>query len=506
MHIGLDFGTTAAKGVVIDDTGVVFARASVAYDTIRLEAGYSEQDPSQWIRASRKVLAELAAEAPGGLRPTRSLGLSGQMHSLVGLDKQDRPVRRAILWNDVRGSAQCDWMRNRCPGLATITGVAAMPSFTAAKLLWIRENEPDTFLRIRQVLLPKDFVRLWMTGEKASDMSDAAGTQLFDQAKRAWSRDMLHALDLDPGLLPPLLEGTAVAGALRSELAFELGLNAGVPVICGGGDTAASAVGLGCAAAQSGFVSLGTSAVYFVAQDRFRLNAHETVHNFASCTPNRWYQMAAMLNGGSALAWASRLLGTESIDMLLDRVERRFTKPSPAMFLPYLDGERTPHASARLRGAFFGLSQSTDALDIAQAVLEGVACSIRQADDLLRSGGVRPGLVGGGSRSRLWGRIIATLIGRSLARFGEAEFAGAMGAARLAAMNGNERLFDQVATPVGKMEEVEPFRELKAAYEDRFVAFKNAFPAVAAYGVEAVDQVRPEFGRWIQGNHPTSRN
>jgi xylulokinase len=272
---------------------------------------------------------------------------------------------------------------------------------------------------------------------------------------------------------------------LRSELAFELGLNADIPVICGGGDTAASSVGLGCTAAESGFVSLGTSAVYFVAQDRFRPNAHETIHNFASCAPRRWYRMAAMLNGGSALAWASRLLGTENIDVLLDRVERRFTKPSPVMFLPYLDGERTPHASASVRGAFFGLSQSSDGVDIAQAVLEGVACSIRQADDLLRSGGcicARPGFVGGGSRSRLWGRIIATLIGRSLARFSEADFAGATGAARLASMNGDERLFDQVATPPSNMEEVEPLRELEAAYEDRFAAFKGAFPSVAAYG------------------------
>jgi xylulokinase len=488
MHIGLDIGTTAAKGIVIDDAGTVRARASVGYETIRSSAGYSEQEAGHWIAACAKICADLAMQQPGGLKAAQSLGLSGQMHSLVGLDQQDRPVRPAILWNDTRGSRQCAGMRSRLPEIAGITGVAPMPSFTAAKLLWLRENEPEAFKRIHSILLPKDYVRLWLTGEKATDMSDAAGTQLLDQATRTWSSKVVAALELDPALLPALLEGTAVAGTLRSGVAAELGLNAGIPIICGGGDTAVSAVGLGCTTSNSGFVTLGTSAIFFVAQDRYKTNVHETIHNFAHCVPGRWYHMAAMLNGGSALAWAGRLLGAGSLDGLLDSVEKRFAGPSPVLFLPYLTGERTPHGSADIRGAFLGLGEATDAVDIAQAVLEGVAFSMRQADDLLRAGGshcAEPSFVGGGSRSRLWGRMIATLIGRSLSRFGDADYAGAVGAARLGAIGGEPGRIAQIAVPPKTIEQVEPMLELAAAYEDRFAAFKAAYPAVAAYGVGA---------------------
>jgi xylulokinase len=483
MYLGIDIGTTASKAILVDEHQRTLARATQDYVTSRPGPGQSEQDPVLWIEAVQSVLAVLRQSRPDAFAAVRALGLSGQMHSLVTLDAHHDVVRPAILWNDGRGAEQCAEMMALVPGLAEISGVLAMTSFTAAKLLWVRQNEPQLYDRVAHVLLAKDYVRFWLTGELASDMSDAGGTQLFDQARRQWSPAILDGLEIDPALMPPLLEGYEIAGRLRPTIAAQLGLRAGLPVACGGADVGTGAIGLGCAAPGSGFISLGTGVVYFVAQDRYAPKPDLVLHNFAHCTPG-WYQMAAMLNGASALTWARKLMGVDDIGDLLSKVEARYAGPSSLMFLPYLSGERTPHGDSDIRGAFFGLSPASDPIDIAQAVMEGVAFSIRQADDLLTQAGspcAVPGLIGGGAQSLLWCRILSTVLGRNLARYDDADLGPSLGAARLAMIGEGGRDIADIATPPDREEVISPFLDQIERYDRRFEAFKAMFPAVSAY-------------------------
>lgn len=484
MHVGIDLGTTATKAVLVDDDGTVVARAGAGHDTIRPGDGLAEQDPDGWTVSVRAALAGLRAAAPAAFAAARGVGFSGQMHSLVALDAADRPVRPALLWNDGRGAEACAALTAAVPDVAAITGVAALPSFTAAKLVWLRDNEPDAFARTAHVLSPKDFVRLWATGERATDMSDAAGTQLFDQGARRWSPAMLAAVGLDPDRLPQLLEGIAPAGTLRAAVAAETGLPPGLPVVAGGGDTPAVAIGLGCTAPGSGFLSLGTGGVLLTTRDRYDGGGHPTIHDFAHALPGRWYHMAGLSNGAGALAWAARLVGAADVGDLLARVAARHAGPSRVMFLPYLAGDRTPHADVHLRGALFGLGEATEAVDVAQAVIEGIAFSVREADDLMAAAGgrcERPAFVGGGARSVLWGRILATLLGRPLVRLSDGDHAGALGAARLAAIAGDAAAIPTVARPPAAVDELEPIAAMAAAYEDRFALFKAEFAAAATY-------------------------
>lgn len=483
MYLGIDVGTTATKAILVDEHQRTLARATQDYVTSRPGPGRSEQDPGLWIEACQSVLAALRQSQPEAFVAVRALGLSGQMHSLVTLDASHDVVRPAILWNDGRGAEQCAEMTAGVPELAEISGVLAMTSFTAAKLMWVRQNEPHLYDRVAHVMLAKDYVRFWLTGEIASDMSDAGGTQLFDQERREWSSTILDGLGIDRGLMPPLMEGYEIAGRLRPAVAAQLGLRAGLPVACGGADVGTGAIGLGCAAPGSGFISLGTGLVYFVAQDRYAPKPDLVLHNFAHCTPG-WYQMAAMLNGASALSWATKLMGDGDIGALLSKVEAGYTGPSSLMFLPYLSGERTPHGDSDIRGAFFGLSPATDPIDIAQAVIEGVAFSIRQADDLLTEAGSHcavPGLIGGGAQSLFWCRILSSVLGRNLARYDDADLGPSLGAARLAMIG--EGGFDvaEIATAPDREEVIAPFPDQIERYDRRFEAFKAMFPAVATY-------------------------
>lgn len=483
MYLGLDVGTTATKAVLLDEAQRILARASKEYATSRPRPGTSEQDPVMWIGAVQSVVSALRESQPSAFASIRAIGLSGQMHSLVTLDKDRGVVRPSMLWNDSRGAGQCRRMAHLVPGLAQISGVTAMTSFTAAKLLWVRDNEPRLYERIVHIVLPKDYVRLWLTGDLASDMSDAAGTQLFDQQRREWSRTILEGLSIDAGLMPPLMEGYEIAGCLRKPVAELLGLRSGLPVACGGGDAATGAIGLGCVEPGSGFISLGTGVVYFVAQNRYAPQTELVLHNFAHCVPG-WYQMAAMLNGASALAWVSKLLGAQDIGALLAKVEERFAGPSPVVFLPYLNGERTPHGDSDIRGAFLGLSPSTDPVEIAQAVIEGIAFSVGQADELLSRAGCScalPGLIGGGAQSLFWCRILSTVLGRTLARYDDADLGPALGAARLAMIGESGADIRSIAVAPTIAEDVQPFGEHIDHYAQRLGAYKAMFTAVATY-------------------------
>jgi xylulokinase len=342
----------------------------------------------------------------------------------------------APLWNDARGLAEARELAGELPDMPMVTGVVPMAGFSAAKLLWIRKHRPQTFAGIAHVVLPKDYLRLWLTGEIASDMSDAAGTQLLDEARRAWWEPGAAAVGLSLDQLPELREGNQIAGGLRAGIAGELGLPPGVPVAAGGGDAGTGAVGIGCIENGRGFVSLGTSAVFVVAADRYAPKPETMLHNFAHAVPRRWYQMAGMLNGASAVRWTLETLGQTDIAAAMADVGAHYTAPASLVFLPYLTGERTPHNNPDARGAFFGLTASTTRAEMLQAAMEGVAFSLADARACLIAAGSdcpAPAFIGGGSRNRLWGQIIADVTGLELRVLDGAEMAPAVGAALLAA-------------------------------------------------------------------------
>ncbi|WP_342627711.1 xylulokinase [Nguyenibacter vanlangensis] len=479
-YLGLDLGTTATKAILVDDGQTVLAAATAASQVLQPRPGISEQDPESWIAAARAVLAQLRADAPQAFAAVRAIGLSGQMHSVAPLDRDWRPLRPALLWNDERGQDQALRLQQAVPGLARITGVRPMASFSAAKLLWLKDDEPALFARIRHVLWPKDYLRLWLTGQAASDMSDAAGTQLFDQAARAWSAPILGAIGLDGATLPPLSEGTAPAGHLRPAVARELGLSPDVVVATGGGDTPVGAAGLGCADAGQAFLSLGTGAVYVAVRESYDPDPDISLHDFAHCLPGRWYQMAAMLNGGSCLAWVAALCREPDIAALLDKVQARGAAPGRILFQPYLRGERTPYHDPAARGAFIGLDAMTDEVDLARAVLEGVAFSLRLGQDLLAGrqspAGPLP-IIGGGGRSLAWTRIIATVLDRPLVIPHNAEHAAALGAARLAMIAHGTSQADALR-PFNPARTVEPDRDAVPLYAERYARFRRLYPAL----------------------------
>lgn len=435
MFLGLDLGTSAVKAVLVDDAQSLVASAASHLSVSRPFAGASEQSPADWWRAAVETCAGLRQSAPAAWRSVKAVGLSGQMHGAVLLDAMGEVLRPAILWNDGRSAAQCQALERAVPGLGGIAGVRAMPGFTAPKLLWVREHEPEVFARIATVLLPKDYVRFRLTGARVTDASDAAGTLWFDQATRAWSPPLIAATGLAIEQLPEVMEGTAKSAALRDDVADALGLPRGIPVAAGGGDAAAGAVGIGAVEAGDAFVSLGTSGQVFMVTDDYRPDAAGVVHAFAHCVPDRWYRMGALLNGASCLAWVARLVNAPDLPALLDRVEAQTDAGGALLFLPYLSGERTPHDDPHARGVFFGLDPDTTDERLVRAVLEGVAFAVGDAADALSAGGALPdtlAVIGGGSRSHLWMRILASVLDRRLVRYEGGDTGPAFGVARLA--------------------------------------------------------------------------
>ncbi|GGD98571.1 xylulokinase [Aureimonas endophytica] len=483
MFLGIDIGTTATKAALFDASFARVAAATSVYEVDQPRPGVSEIDPGLWLAACRETLAAIRAAAPAAFAATRAIGLSGQMHSIVTLDAGDRLLRPAILWNDARGVEEAAHLAQALPAIGTETGVLPMPSFSAAKLLWLARHAPEDMRRLARVGFAKDYVRHWLTGEWATDVSDAAGGQLLDEAARDWSDAVLGAIGLDRAVLPRLLEGPAPAGRLRGALAAELGLPAGIPVATGGGDAATGALGLGCVSAGDSFVSLGTGTILVSVQERYRPEPASLLHTFAHCVPGRWYQMAAMLNGASCLAWAARLCGEPSVEGLLGRAEALGPGPGRVLFQPYLRGERTPHNDVEARGAFLNLEAGTEAPDLARAVLEGVAFSLRQGRDLMRAAGTATGairLIGGGARSAYWRRVIATVLDEPLHLVADADFAGASGAARLGAMAAGEapaRCMD--APPVAAVDEPDPMTA--AAYAERYALWRELYPALRRF-------------------------
>jgi len=433
VFLGIDIGTSSVKALLVNEDEKVVAQASAPLTVDRPQPLYSEQDPEAWWQATVSAIGDLPADSR---RAVRAIGLSGQMHGATLLDKFDHPLRPAILWNDGRSASECLELEKLEPRARSITGNIVMPGFTAPKLLWVRHNEPEIFRRTASVLLPKDYVRLRLTGEKVSEMSDASGTSWLDVANRDWSDEMLAATGLDRSHMPRLVEGNAPSGTLSQEAADLLRLPR-VVVAGGGGDNAASAVGMGVVKPGQAFLSLGTSGVLFVATDRFRPNPNKAAHAFCHCIPNRWHQMAVILSAASALDWVVRLTGKSSTQELLSLAQARGLHPGAPFFLPYLSGERTPHNDPYSRGVFFGMTSDTTDADLAVAVLEGVALAFADGLEVLAEGGGEIGeisVTGGGARSLYWGQLIAAALNRPLTYRQGGEVGAAFGAARLARM------------------------------------------------------------------------
>jgi xylulokinase len=469
--VGLDVGTSSTKGVAIDEDGAVLAVAERGYPLSTPRPGWSEQDPEDWWRASSEVLDELdAAEAAG-------VGLSGQMHGLVALDDADRPLRPAILWNDGRTQAQCEEIERRVgfERLVQLTGNRALAGFTAPKLLWMAEHEPDLYARITHILLPKDYVRLKLTGEHAIDVADASGTLLFDVAARAWSDEMVRTLEVDPAWLPTVFESPEVSGVSHG----------GVPVAAGAGDQAAGALGVGVVT-QDGPASvvLGTSGVVFAALDRYEHDREARVHAFCHAVPDAWHAMGVMLSAAGSLQWLRETVGG-SYDELLSGASAWEPGVEGLLFAPYLAGERTPHADPGARGAFSGLSVRHDRGALARAVLEGVAFGLRDALDLVADMAHPPrrprvGRVsGGGARSELWLQIVASVLEMPLEATVVDEGA-AYGAALLGGVAAG--VWDDPRTAVQRCVRVtrviEPRADWVEAYADARERFRGLYPAL----------------------------
>jgi xylulokinase len=395
--VGIDVGTSGLKAVAISEFGDVLAQREIAYPAAAPHRGWSEQDPEDWAAAARLALEELPVAAS-------SIGLSGQMHGLVCLDDSDRVLRPAILWNDQRTAAECREIEETIGAerLLELTGNPALPGFTAPKLLWLRRHEPETYARISRVLLPKDYVRYVLTGEAATDVSDASGTLLLDVGRRRWSDDVLDLLELDRAWLPRLLESPELSGETT----------AGIPVAGGAGDQAGGALGVGIDAPGRVSVVLGTSGVVFAVLPEFVYDARGRTHAFCHAVPGRWHAMGVMLSAAASLAWLLRTLGAD-YDVLLAEAAASPAGARGLLFAPYLTGERTPHADPDVRGAFVGLDAGHERGDLVRAVLEGVAYGLRDSFELLRELGVAPAsgrLSGGGARSELWTRIVASVL------------------------------------------------------------------------------------------------
>ncbi|MGO7212288.1 xylulokinase [Rhizobium ruizarguesonis] len=479
MYLGLDLGTSGVKAMLIDGDQKIVGSANGSLDVSRPHSGWSEQEPAHWVRATEEAVAGLKAKHPKELAAVKGIGLSGQMHGATLIDATDKVLRPCILWNDTRSYVEAAAL-DADPRFRALTGNIVFPGFTAPKLAWIEKHEPDVFAKIAKVLLPKDYLRLWLTGDYISEMSDSAGTSWLDTGKRAWSSELLAATNLSEEQMPALVEGTEQAGKLRSELAAQWGISGDVVVAGGAGDNAASACGMGTVSDGAAFVSLGTSGVLFAANASYLPKPESAVHAFCHALPNTWHQMGVILSATDALNWHSGVTGKSAAD-LTGEVGETLKSPTGVTFLPYLSGERTPHNDAVIRGAFIGLEHESSRVVLTQAVLEGVAFAIRDNLEALRSAGTgisRVTAIGGGSRSRYWLASIATALGVPVDLPADGDFGAAFGAARLGLIAATGADPIAVCTPPVTAGTIEPVSALSGAYEDAYKRYRALYPAI----------------------------
>lgn len=491
--IGIDSSTTATKALLIDEKGGLVSSASSEYSYEIPHPLWSEQDPALWWEATAVSVRRVLSTCGITGSQVKGIGLTGQMHGLVLLDKDGRVLRPSILWNDQRTGAQCDEIRARLgkKELIRITGNDALTGFTAPKILWVQQHEPEVWAKVRHILLPKDYVRYRLTGEYAIDKAGGSGTLLFDIGKRTWSPQVLQALDIPAEYLPPTFEGTQITSFLSAEAARETGLVSGIPVVGGGGDQAAAAIGTG--AVEEGIVSLslGTSGVVFAATNRPAVEPEGRLHAFCHAVPGKWHFMGVMLSAAGSLRW-HRDTFAPGMDFgeLVDTAHDVPPGSDGLLFLPYLTGERTPHPDPLARGAFVGLTVRHTLPHMTRSVLEGVAFGLRDSFELIKNAGLpeieQVRVTGGGAKSALWRQILADVLDTELVTVNSTEGA-AFGAALLAATGtGNfpdvaaacrETIMITGRSKPGKA--VDKYKALYPIYRMVYPALKSVFSALS---------------------------
>lgn len=424
--IGIDVGTTGCKVLAIDESGQVLDSVTEEYPLYTPKPGWSEQDPDDWWAASKTAIMKIVKRGNVSPEDIEGIGLTGQMHGLVIIDERNMVIRPAILWNDQRTAEEADLM-NKLFGREIIekTGSIVQTGFTAPKILWLRNREKESFQKIRKFMLPKDYVGFKLTGEVKTDVNDASGTSLFDVHKRSWSEEIISELKLDLNIFPEVLESPEIRGELDGEVAKELGLKPGIPIVAGAGDQGAAGVGAGATVEGVLSVNVGTSGVVFTSSDAYRFDPLGRLHAFCHAVPSKWHLMGVMLAAGGSLRWfrdalcqpekiVANLIGDDPYDLIVREAESVPAGSEGLIFLPYLSGERTPHADPYARGVFFGLSLKHRKGHMIRAILEGVAFGLRNSLELMMELGIKPKevrILGGGSRSPLWRKIISDVFG-----------------------------------------------------------------------------------------------
>ncbi len=477
MYLGIDLGTSSAKSVLMNDEQTIVGSHTVPLTVERPHDGWSEQDPNDWIKAVEQTLDALAVSHSDALSAVRGIGLSGHMHGATLLDNSDQIIRPCMLWNDTRSHKQAqtlDTERSR-----QLAGNILFPGFTAPKVAWVADNEPAVFARIAKVLLPKDYLRLWLTGEYVGEMSDAAGTGWLDVEQRGWSDELLQASGMRLEQVPSLVEGTDVSGALRKELCARYNMSSNVVVAGGAGDNAASACGMGTVEPSSAFLSLGTSGVLFAANASYQPNAASAVHTFCHALPNTWHQMGVILAATDALNWLSTITG-QTPEALTSAVANITVEPTDIIFLPYLGGERTPVNDANARGVFIGLKHTSDVLEMTRAVLQGVAFAFRDNQLALSEAGTiikTATAIGGGAKSVYWLRLLASVLQIPLDVAQDGDYGASLGAARLGMIAANNSDPLKVCTPPPLSHAIEP--ECQAsAFDQQHDLYRATYSAI----------------------------
>ncbi len=486
--MGLDISTTSAKALIMDERGAVLAVGSKAQPISQPKPLWSEQNPRDWWEGMVVAIREALAQAKLTGDAIKAIGLTGQMHGLVMLDEAGEVLRPAMLWNDQRTQAQCDWMTEKIgfERLIELTGNRALTGFTAPKILWVREHEPEVYARCRHILLPKDYIRYQLTGAYATDLAGAAGTSLLDVKNRAWSGEVLAALDIPAEWLPPVHEGTQITGEITQRIAELTGLQAGTPVMAGGGDQAAGAVGMGAVEAHIIGLTVGTSGVVFAPLATYAYEPEGRLHAFCHAVPGMWHFMGVMLSAAGSLGWYRETIAPGlAYDALLEEAKSVPAGSDGLFFLPYLTGERTPHPDPNARGAFIGLTSRHTRAHMTRAVLEGVAFGLKDSFTLIEQAGIPAELEvrisGGGTQSALWQQIIADVIGQPLVNVNTPE-AGALGAALLSAVGVGA--FADVASACQSLiitgERVRPSADA-SAYEAPYAVYRQLYPALQPF-------------------------
>jgi len=482
MFIGIDLGTSSVKIILINHDQKILATSNASLTVQSTQDGYNEQDPQEWIQATEKCLEILKDQCPKEFSATISIGISGHMHGATLIDREGKVIRPCILWNDTRSFKECEEFEDQDFEVREISGNITMPGFTAPKINWIKNNEPENFKKIHKVLLPKDYLRFYLTGEFYSEMSDASGTLWLDIKERSWSSKLLASSYLSEKNMPVLIEGNQESGLLNLSLKEKFKFTNNVLVVGGAGDNAASAVGMGIVDENQSFISLGTSGVFFTPKNNFLSNTKDAVHSFCHCLPNKWHLMSVMLSASSCLDWVCAITD-QPIDVALKNAEIFYSNNiniiNAPYFQPYMSGERTPHNDPHVRGSFHHLKTNTNQAALQYAVIEGVSFAILDGVNSIKS--VNNSfedifMVGGGSRSSFWLSLLTSITQRNLSVCDQSEFGASLGVARLAMFVDKNIADKKTIIKTIKVKEIFTPKEDKFNFlENRYEIWKNIY-------------------------------